>query len=251
MNKEALKKKLAGIKQDDASTINARVDNINVSTYDLWINPKSNQLEKLQLQAKIPNYQNLFLINEEEVVHSGDLARIADIRGINMSLFEYKDQYGGYPDGLSGTPINLVNNFPKAPPAGGTCTDYYNNYWYTPTGKAKMVNGKKVFESFQLTFCLADGLQNFKDAYATNGEIVNYQLGVGKLTPQGIETSIQCPGKPEQCAGPRISPLTIDDIAKKPELQIDYELTLKFSDFDVIKNIAPPSNFVDLSTPEK
>lgn len=225
----------------------ARVDGSVFRVMDVWINPESSQLEKLEVDADIPDYQMLYAEYFAKVKSAGDWQRMADMSEISNKL-ELSKYMGGYPEAADGKPADLTNfnnQFPKAPPAGGTCTDYFNTYWYAPAGAVSMKDGKKVYESYSLTFCLAEGLKNFKNF--GNGQLADYAPGVARLTPAGVESGITCPGKPEQCQGPEHPKVTLSQVAADPLVHMKYKLTLEYSGIGEEKQVAPPAEFEDFS----
>jgi hypothetical protein len=116
----------------------------------------------------------------------------------------------------------------------GTCTDYFNGYWYKNKGTAFTKNGITLYPSFTLTFCLG------RD---TGG----YAAGIGMVTPQGMAGNVACPATPELCVNS--NPAAPADLqAQINKLQFNSTLTFDdtFYNFGKIQSLQAPTNPVDL-----
>jgi hypothetical protein len=161
------------------------IDKVQIKEFDTWIGLWDAKLYQVHLVANAPSF--ISLVKNESSMNFGDsndAKRLADVRQMASGFELYYNDHNGYPDGLSGKPLDMVPTYldqvPVAPEAGGNCTDYFNNYWYTPTGTKSVYKGKTVYSSYTLTFCLGSD---------TGG----YKAGIAKLSPSGIQDNITCP----------------------------------------------------------
>ncbi len=131
---------------------------------------------------------------------SRDAKRLADMRQLASGLELYYNDNNGYPGGKDGVPVGLTDLYMAAIPTSPTpvdspCTDYYNNYWYTPTGTSYPgINGTLVYPSYTYSFCVSQ-------------DIGGVQAGNRILSPQGFD------GTPPPIVDTELSPP--EDYSKK------------------------------------
>lgn len=242
------------IKDSDVSTAkaiaNALVDKIQIQDFETWIGTRDFRLYKVKLTSNSPSFlsavSDLDSVNPLESARSKsrDAKRLADIRQYASALELYFNDMNGYPEGKNGKAIDISPNYisiiPEAPlPSDGSCSDYYNAYWYEPKGKKTTNNGKSVYESYELTFCLGD-------------VVGGYQPGFAKLTPAGIQGGIACPGTAQQCAptnNAQNQP-SVEDKAKELVEKWSFSATINFestySNYGKKQQIQAPENAFDI-----
>jgi hypothetical protein len=225
------------------------IQKFRIKDFDVWIGQRDSQLYKIHLTVLAPSpadFSNSGLADSslfgQSKAKSRDAKRLADIRQADTALALYFNDNGGYPPVANGVPllgtdpqlagINLASLPPK--PEDGTCTNYFNTYWYTPEGKFHLQNGIEVFPSYKMTFCLG----------ADTG---GYAAGIGKLTPNGIEAGIVCPGPAEKCVNTNPKPAV--DIKQAMDLlnstgQINFDNT--FSDLGKSQALTAPPQSTDI-----
>ncbi len=253
---------------------------IAVEHFDVWLDPIHSRLYKLQLKTNAPSViHSLKNFNSSQVqglvsllntthsfssklaqlegtqlrgmvlgqsTTSDDAKRLLDIEHLQQALKNYKEDTGGYPPSAEGAPVGLVPKYiaviPKAPQPSGTCTDFFNNYWYKTSGRSKTIAGKPVFSSYQYTFCLGSDIATFK-------------AGVGIATPDGVETTTNCSNlRVDQCLLPKARPekdpkTEITQLLDSITFSAVLELNADFSSYDKNEPLQPPEEFYDL-TPE-
>lgn len=170
----------------------AIVDKIEIKQFETWIGVQDKKLHKVKIVSNAPSIISaIYLSTNMSTQASRDSKRLADIRQVAAALELYFNDHNGYPPGNQGIPLELTPLYlgvnPTAPvPADGGCTNYFNTYWYEPTGEKTVTDGKTTYSSYQMTFCLG-------------GNTGGYAAGIAKLTPQGISGNIACPSTPENC----------------------------------------------------
>ena len=231
---------------EQKSLISSLIQKFKLKELKLWVGQKDNKLYKLWVVVAAPSvsdFDNSPALDFLPVISttrakSRDLRRLADVKEIHQNLEPFYADNGGYPMGENGKPAEVfpyIRLFPVAPmPADGRCSDYYNTYWYTPEGKPYKKNGKTLYPSYSLTFCLGEN---------TN----NYSAGISKLTPLGIESGISCPSTPENCLNQNLNTETsftseLDKMTFGAE--ISYEAVYK--DYGIEQNITEPENALNL-----
>ncbi len=179
-------------KQFAKNLIPLLIDKIQISKFETWVGIEDKVLHKVVLESNAPSIISAIGQGMEKTADlSRDVKRVSDIRQAASALELYYNDFGGYPDSKDGKPQDIepmyIANFPAAPtPADGGCTDYFNTYWYEPAGEKTLKDGKNLYSSYELTFCLGKN---------TGG----HSAGIAKLTPAGIVTNIPCPSTPENC----------------------------------------------------
>ncbi len=234
--------------ENDKKAIGLLIEKFKIKEFKLWIGQKDYKLYKLSFAIAAPSVSDLTKTNGGDYIpalssaraKSRDAKRLADIRQLATALELYaNDNHGGYPEAQNGTPLDLSPNYigemPTSPaPTDGTCTDYYNTYWYVPTGKPVVYNKKNVYPDYELTFCLG-------------GKTGSYNAGIAKLTKNGIQASIDCPSTKENCEKlPAAESEQILEEIKKMDFaaEILYEAT--FKDYGVTKELVAPENSLDI-----
>ncbi|HVY67657.1 MAG TPA: hypothetical protein VHA30_02045, partial [Patescibacteria group bacterium] len=233
----------------EKSELEAVLGKFQAKAFDLWLGRKDYQLYKIHFALAAPsvadfNDQNLIDAAIPAVgtarAKSRDAKRFADIRQISSALELYANDHGGYPAGDHGQPAGAVPDyigvFPQAPlPADGTCTDYYNGYWYEPAGKAATINGRQVYPSYSLTFCLG-------------GDTGGLAAGIGELTPQGLKGNIACPSTLDLCLK-NTAGQTADLTQQINQLKFGGEITwdATFADYGKPVTATAPASSTDVS----
>ncbi len=228
--------------------ISLLIEKFKVKDLKIWIGQKDYKLYRMNLVLAAPSISDFSLTNGGDYIpalstaraKSRDAKRLADIRQMASALELYANENnGGYPEGQNGVPIDISPKFigvmPTAPtPTDGNCTDYFNTYWYTPTGKANTKNGKTTYPDYQLTFCVGD-------------TVSGYSAGIGKLTRMGIETGIACPSSQENCVKLQtgIDEQVSEEINKMTfGAEISYQTSLK--DYGSTRELKEPEGAVDI-----
>ncbi len=231
--------------QQIKTAVNALVDKMEVKTMETWVGVKDGRLYKVKFESNFPSLVSLTEVasrTSENDFTNSDAKRLADVRQLASAYELYFNDNQGYPAGENGKPVDIsplyIGIFPTAPKTSGQCTEYFNNYWYTPKGqKLKGLNGKTVYSDYEMTFCLG----------ADTG---GYKAGVLKLSSAGIE-NIVCPGTPEQCVNPDfITDTSMEDNIKKivSELKFDGVLSIEseYFDFGKTQELTAPENAFDI-----
>ncbi len=235
------------ITADQKNILSALIRKFQVKNFDLWIGQKDHLLYKTHIVTNFPSFSDFeksslmdstFLGSAKE--KSREAKRLADVRQMSTALELFYNDHGGYPEGVTGVPQNISPNYigvwPQAPsPSDGTCTDYFNTYWYRSEGAPKIVNGIKLYQSYTLTFCLG-------------GTVGGYKAGIAKLTEKGIEDNINCPATPDLCIGSRakVSDQDILDAINKISFSDEIKIDITYSDYGKVEKLEPPQNSQDL-----
>jgi len=244
------------IKDTDLSTIKTviakLIEKVKVEQFETWIGTTDFKLYKIALKTNAPSVVSLIKNATDftqPLAKARDAKRLGDVRQIASALELYFNDYNGYPEGSNGLPQGgitptYIGLMPTSPtPPGGSCTDYYNSYWYQPMGTKSTTNGKEIYSSYQLTFCLGNG---------TGG----YNPGIAKLSPSGIESGIPCPTpeKPEQCKNPQ--PVVEDvnntiqkkvtDFVSKLDFSAEFNFNATYSDYGKKQTLEAPGNAFDI-----
>jgi len=220
---------------------------LNLKEGDVWIGQKDYQLYQAHLLLNAPSAQDLsnpkfgsaIPALGQSLEKNRDATRLNDSRQLQQALQLYYNDHGGYPAGKIGVPQGLIPNYisawPVAPtPLDGTCTDYFNGYWYKNKGAAFAKNGVTLYPSFTLTFCLGQ---------ATGG----YDAGIGMITPQGMAGNVACPATPDLCVNGK--PAGSEDLqAQINGLPFDSALDFDgtFYNFGKTQTLQAPANSLDL-----
>lgn len=256
-----------------------------IKNLELWVGVKDKRFYKLDFASNTPSIigaANLLISDFESgkfgilnVVVNDSLSsarskarnakRVVDMRQLASGLELFYNDFGGYPEAQNGKPLYLdghsgmenegsiyVGIIPQAPtPADGSCTDFYNNYWYTPVGTATIVpdprnRGKsmKVYQDYKYSFCLGD-------------VVGGYGPGNMYLTPSGIMPLTDCPATRE-CAlkEPRTTMSTEEMTKKVLDAFADYMSRIPFTaefnfnsvakSFNTERPIEEPKDFKDI-----
>jgi hypothetical protein len=238
---------LKGLDQEKAGIL-ALLNRFTVKDFDVWIGQKNHELYKMHLAVSVPSVSDLNSGSLADAMpalntaraQSRDAKRLADIRQMASALELYYNDFNGYPESSNGVPVggitpNYIGVIPTAPtPVDGTCTGYYNTYWYQPSGKAAKTNGQTVYPSYTLTFCLGQD---------TGG----YKAGIAQLSPQGISANIACPSTPDQCVNPNPAPAP-DFTGAVNQMSFSAEVTIDSanSDFGKTDTFQAPADAKDI-----
>ncbi len=238
-----------GEKVSDAqkNEVNSLLGKLTLKEGDIWIGQKDSELYQIHLSFNVPSVQDLSDPNfyssipalDGSLAKQRDATRLTDARQLNQALQLYYNDHGGYPEGKMGIPQGLIPTYiaswPVAPtPLDGTCTDYFNGYWYKNKGTQFTKNGMKLYTSFTLTFCLGE---------ATGG----FGAGIGMATPSGIAGNVACPATPNLCvnsklAGAKNIQAKIDSLKFNSPLVIDETVY----NFGKTQTLTAPENPIDL-----
>lgn len=235
------------ISDSQRSNVNSLLGKLTLKEGDIWIGQKDSELYQIHLSFNVPSVQDLSDPNfyssisalDGSLAKQRDATRLTDARQLNQALQLYYNDHGGYPEGKMGIPQGLIPTYiaswPVAPtPLDGTCTDYFNGYWYKNKGTEFTKNDLKLYSSFTLTFCLGE---------ATGG----YGAGIGMVTPSGIAGSVACPATPDLCVNSK--PAAAENIqAKIDSLKFNSSLVMDETlyNFGKTQTLTVPENPVDL-----
>ncbi len=246
-----IKSQNADVSDNDIATaktvLAAIIQKAEIKQFETWVGMLDAKLYKVHVVTNAPSVISLAK-NAGQLSYmntgNGDIKRIADIRQIASALELYYNDQNGYPDGKDGKPMDLtptyIGQLPVAPTPSGSCSNFYNTYWYTPMGTKTITKDKKtVYSSYLLTFCLGA---------ATSG----YPAGIAKLTPSGIEGGITCTGTKDQCSQNNPDQdnginKQITDFVSKLDFSGEINVDSSFSDYGKVLKIDVPADAVDLS----
>lgn len=241
----------------------ALIDKLEIKQMETWIGATDSNLYKVKFVSTAPSIASI--VNNSEKIgelfpSNQDYNRIYHVKNMQRALTEYKTDYGGYPEAADGHPVGLVPNYlyqeNKAPAAEGNCTDYYNTYWYKPTGTKSTINNRVVYSSYEFTFCLGADYKDYEYQLPSySSTTVTRKAGIGMLTPDGIKTGIPCPGDQTQCGS------NLSEDAKKEKRKnlmrevvsnIDFagEINLEsnYKDYNKLVKIEIPNDALDVVT---
>lgn len=227
--------------------LSSLVGKFQLKNFDLWIGQKDHLLYKVNIVTNFPSYSDLIkssLIDQTFIgsakEKSREAKRLADVRQIAAALSLFNNDKGGYPEGIAGKPQNFASAYlmawPKEPtPADGTCTDYYNTYWYKSQGAPKIIKGIKLYPSYTLTFCLGS-------------DVGGYKAGIGQLTEIGIKDNITCPTTADLCvySKPAYSEQDIQNAINQISFNDEIKLDVIYSDYGKSQKLVAPVNPQDI-----
>lgn len=239
--------------KDTQFAVNAIIDKIQVQDMQTWIGATDFKLYKVHFVSNAPSVISAIQMAADNpqislgADKSRDAKRLADVRQMASALELYFNDNNGYPEATNaGTPVGLtpvyIGLLPTAPtPADGTCTDYYNGYWYSPSGTKSVQNGKTVHSSYSLTFCLGAG---------TGG----YEAGIAELSPTGIEANISCPGtikslcakEPSQVVQPASNKDVITKVINAIQFNGLVNIDATYHDYGKTKQLTVPEGAYDI-----
>ncbi len=250
---EKVRSKDSSVTEQDMNTLKAvlasLINKVEVKEFDTWVGVKDFRLYRVHLVTNAPSVVSL-VKNADSLDNFGssaDATRLADVRQMASALELYFNDHSGYPDvDSSGKPVGLepmyIGKVPTSPAPSGKCTDYYNSYWYVPNGqKTTTTDGKTVYSSYELTFCLGS---------STGG----YGAGIAKLTPAGIQSSVPCPGRPEQCErqggveqdADAEMRQQIQNFIDKLEFSAEFRADTDYSNYGTKVELKPPTEYLDI-----
>ncbi len=220
---------------EQKSALTAIINKIQIREFDTWVGQSDYLVYKVHIAANAPSTEDLSGSSDlafAPQTKNRDAQRLADIMHFRSALELYYKDNGSYPKGKDGAalavPPAYLASWPAAPqPPDGTCTGYYNTYWYEPAQ-----NGK----DYKLTFCLGSD---------TGG----YKAGIGALSKTGITANIKCPSsEPANCAASPVAPEAANIPAKIGKLKFNAAINLDifYSDFGKTENLPAPVNPADL-----
>ncbi len=223
----------------------ALIDKITIKEFEIWVGAKDFKRYRVHLVTNAPSVVSLIQTAGNFGVEgpldnarsrSREAKRLADVRQIATALELYYNDKNHYPESKDGKPLDLTPTYigilpQAAKPADGSCTDYYNDYWY---------EAKQGGNNYTLTFCLG-------------GPVGGYSAGIAELSPSGIRDNIACPSTQEQCnsGAPAADPNAeakqqvkdfIDKLMFSAELKIDED----YSDYGKKSDISVPADAFDV-----
>lgn len=221
------------------------IDKLEVKEFETWIGKNDYNLYKVKFKATAPSL--ISLMNAPGVApsfsSSRDAKRLADVRMMASALELYYNDNNGYPAGIKGIPVDLAPDYimqiPVAPETEGDCTDYFNGYWYKPVGPSYVVNGKTLYGSYQMTFCLGND---------TNG----YKKGIAKLTEYGIQDNITCPEQDQSLCYNTIHSVPanleskVAEMLKPINFSAELNLDFEYSDYGAKAEVTEPTEFFNI-----
>ncbi len=211
------------------------VDTLDIGNFQTWIGKSDAKLYKVSLSATMPSFLTSVGVKAlaQARLKARDAKRIADVQQLNSALELYFNDFNGYPAANSnGEPIGVTPSYigvvPQAPkPSDGLCSDYYNSYWYSPSGTKHVVNGVALYDSYTYTFCLGEG-------------VGGHFPGIAQMTPSGIKDHLACTGTTEQCAPASIAP------SSTPETTAEISFESDFADYEKAQEVTVPTDAVDI-----
>ena len=231
--------------------INGLVDKLEIKNFETWIGVRDFRLYKVKFESNAPSVISAANILVNDTLGSAkekarDAKRLADVRQMATVMELYYNDMNGYPAGKNGVPEGVTPTYigmiPSAPtPADGTCTDYYNSYWYEPKGKKIISAGKTLYSDYELTFCLGS-------------QVGGYDAGIGKLTPTGIIPNIPCPTSQEKCVSTnqaqaepeKTDEEAVQDFINKMSFTAKIQVDTTYSNYDKAQNVDIPANSLDV-----
>ncbi|HYV33757.1 MAG TPA: hypothetical protein VE973_02825, partial [Candidatus Limnocylindria bacterium] len=218
------------------------IDKVQVKNFETWVGMTDFRLYKVNFVTNAPSLISLVKNAQAlEAPVSHDAKRLADVRQLASAMELYYNDYNAYPDSQNGKPIGLaptyIGLYPTSPtPADGTCTDYYNAYWYE-------VSADK--QDYALTFCLGSN---------TGG----YSAGIAKLSSAGITSPIPCPTTPAQCSKQGAQGVAaandpnaamkkqVQDFIAKLDFSAEINISADYTDYGKKVDLSPPANPYDI-----
>ncbi len=245
------------------------INKITISDFETWIGVKDFRLYKVKLVSNAPSL--LSAINASERVSSSsndlvqsmpddinDRTRVGDMISMRTVLELYKNKHGGFPEAKDGEPLGLspdyIKSIPKSPkPPGTNCSEYYNTYWYTPTGTKKTINSEIVYSDYTYGFCLGGDVHRPD----LRPELQLLKAGIGKMTQENIQSGLPCDDTEEHCKANNHANSAPDQNAQmqkewneflsKLDFNAQINLQAEYSDFGKIRAIDEPKEFYDLT----
>ena len=130
------------------SAISVLIKKFKVKEFKIWVGQKTQNSTKSKAVFAAPSVKDFSESTISDITpgmgsakaKSRDAKRVSDIRQLASVMELYYNDFGGYPQSENGIAQGIsptfIGSFPVAPtPLDGTCTNYYNSYWYTPEGK--------------------------------------------------------------------------------------------------------------------
>ena len=245
-------------KYDWGIWVNGILDKFEVKDFETWIGAKDYNLYRVRFVSNMPSVVNLIkglnkdgtlinpLLSAQE--KSRDAKRLADVRQISSALELYFNDHNGYPAADNGSPVDLtplyLMEYPTPPiTPDGNCSEWYNPYWYEPQGERIQKDGKTLYSSYKLTFCLG----------APTG---GYPAGIAEVSPKGITGGLPCTGPQEHCVTNNNSLYNqstttkeelIKDFIEKWDFGAELRVNLDYSDYGIQQQLTVPENYLDLT----
>lgn len=221
------------------------IDKLEIKQFELWIASKDYSLRRILFVSNAPTANNSFsqfsgsfLGSSNAEAKGRDAARVSDVQKLGGGLRSYFNQKGGFPEGLNGIPVGLDGNFiakiPASPePADGNCTEYYNTYWYQPTGTPKNENGINLYPDYQYTFCLG-------------GNTDEYSSGITQMTSAGTGNLKDCPSSDLKKCYKNSPPAEQSASNGAANFSAQFTLDYKYFDINKKKELAEPRDAWDV-----
>ncbi len=244
-------------KQQSKDIANAIVDKIEFKNYEIWVGVTNHKMYKSQLTLNaisvsktLQAFQDAInkpgILNPKDQIKNTDAKardarRVSDARSISSAVELYYEANGHYPEAKDGQPVGVIEagfiqKYPASPtPPDGTCTDYYNTYWYTQVSP----------QSYKIEFCLGQATAGMK-----SGEVA--------LTEKGIPAEFaNQPGTSESTIKQEDSKIEDDfyKIAMEVIKQLNFDAELKIEteskNIGTVKTIEMPTDFIKKSDLDK
>ena len=221
------------------------IGKLSLSNFEMWLGKSDSELYRIKFDAKFPSFISLAASTGigQAQSESRDAKRLADMRQMGSALELYYNDNGGYPASTSdGKPVSslaptYIDVLPTTPePADGTCTEYYNTYWYSTSGTPFASNGQTVYPSYTFTSCLGSDFDG-------------YLPGIVQISPTGI-SNISCSGTKSQCTSGAPELTEEGRLQKQLEaLTATAEITFDstYSNYNKINAITAPANAISLT----
>ncbi|MBL8030038.1 MAG: hypothetical protein JNN11_02195 [Candidatus Doudnabacteria bacterium] len=230
--------------------VGAIVEKIQVTNFETWVGVKNFNLYKVKFSSNAPSVLaalgSFQTTMSDASFQARDTRRYSDIQQLSSALELYYKDNGGYPEALNGKPVGLepgyIYKIPDAPlPPDGSCSSYYNTYWYTPVGQKKNVNGKSVHSDYTYDLCFGE-------------PVGGYPAGLARLTPEGVTGGLVCDSQDTNCkasenASSEIveSKDEVDAILDKLNFAAEFNVDATYGNYGKIRAVEEPKEFFDLT----
>lgn len=221
------------------------IDKIQIKEFETWVGMTDFKLYRVHLMTNAPSFISLVKnASSFNAPASNDAKRVSDMRQMAAALEMYYNDHNGYPEGKNGQAVELtpayIGLIPTSPAPNGNCSDWFNTYWYMHMGQKTTNQGKTVYSSYQITFCLGSSAGG-------------YLAGFGKLTPSGISVNAACPGAPEHCVKSANAidsneevKRQITDFINKLDFSAQVLADADYTDYGKIIPVTPPAKSFDI-----
>jgi len=257
----------AEIKEFMNEVTDIMLDKLEVKTYEVWVGLKDRRVYKTlavsnaisvtktadMIYQKVlsEEYNDLFGEDFGTGEKASNAKRVADIHQLASALELYYNDTGGYPEAKDGVPVGLspvyMGVIPTSPqPPESPCDDYYNTYWYTPTGAPQQKpdasgNVVNVYQSYTYSFCLSQDTGGLKA-----GNRVLTERGFDSYAPEAPyedKDSYNQPSADEY--EQKIKETMLNALRELPwDAEVRVESTIK--NYNVSRKVDLPKDFIDM-----